>query len=105
MPDFSNQFTRKAEQILGPFNFDDFDPNKLDINPSQLINKSPLELTNSSIYHGQWNKITGIREGKGTLIWPDGGKYIGYWKNDKAHCKGRLVHPDGDAYEGEWIED
>jgi hypothetical protein len=40
------------------------------------------------------------RDGMGIQIWPDGSKYEGYWKADKANGRGRLIHADGDVYEG-----
>ena len=43
-----------------------------------------------------------MRQGRGMLIWKDGSKYEGYWKNDMTDGKGRLIHSDGDVYEGEW---
>lgn len=46
-----------------------------------------------------------VREGKGVLIWPDGSRYDGYWKDDRANGRGRLIHADGDVYEGEWLND
>ncbi len=38
-------------------------------------------------------------------MWPDGSKYEGIWRGDKANGKGRLIHADGDVYEGEWMDD
>jgi hypothetical protein len=38
-------------------------------------------------------------------MWPDGSKYTGEWKEDKAFGKGKLAHEDGDEYEGEWEND
>jgi hypothetical protein len=77
MPDHSNANTRATEVRLGPFVFD-----KIDSPRSQaLIDRAPYELDNGAIYHGQWDK-DGHREGKGTQIWKDGSKYVGYWKSD-----------------------
>ena len=60
---------------------------------------------NNTIYYGEWDKKNNIRHGRGIQIWPDGAKYIGYWKNDKANGKGKLFHVDGDLYDGEWLND
>ena len=68
------------------------------------MDRGPYELDNGAIYHGQWTE-DGLREGKGTQIWIDGSKYVGYWKNDHANGKGRLIHADGDVYEGLWLND
>ena len=40
--------------------------------------------------------------GYGTYTLPDGGKYVGEWKDDKIHGKGTLTSPDGIQYSGEW---
>ena len=39
------------------------------------------------------------------MIWEDGAKYEGTWKNDRAEGKGRLIRSDGDVYEGLWQGD
>lgn len=38
-------------------------------------------------------------------VWPDGARYEGNWKADKAQGWGRFAHADGDVYEGEWVAD
>ena len=62
---------------------------------------------NGSIYRGQMIKLTGqfLREGFGLQVWPDGGKYQGYWHLNKAEGRGQYCHPDGDVFEGEFKED
>ena len=37
-----------------------------------------------------------MRDGKGNQEWPDGAKYEGDWKENKACGKGRFWHVDGD---------
>ena len=66
----------------------------------------------------------GVRQGRGTLRYPNGGYYEGEWAQDKYHGKGRYVcsggvyvgtfeagelsgrgvfrWPNGDVYEGQW---
>jgi len=44
--------------------------------------------------------MNGVRDGFGSQMWPDGSRYEGYWKYDKANGQGKLVHADGDIYEG-----
>eukprot|EP01022_Parablepharisma_sp_SALTPOND_P012973 TRINITY_DN1691_c0_g1_i1.p2 TRINITY_DN1691_c0_g1~~TRINITY_DN1691_c0_g1_i1.p2 ORF type:complete len:424 (+),score=44.61 TRINITY_DN1691_c0_g1_i1:5377-6648(+) len=100
LPDYSNPETRAAEQRLGSFKFDP----QLESDTGDLEEKPPIELDNGAIYMGQWDKY-GKREGRGIQIWPDGSKYTGYWRNDKANGKGRLIHADGDVYEGQWLND
>ena len=46
-----------------------------------------------------------MRHGYGVQMWPDGAKYEGYWKNDKAHGKGKFYHVEGDVYDGDWAQD
>lgn len=97
MPDHSNEVTRATELKLGAFVFDKIESPRA----HAIIDRGPYELDNGAIYHGQWT-AEGHREGKGTQIWKDGSKYVGYWKSDQANGKGRLIHADGDVYEGEW---
>ena len=100
MPDHSNEETRKAEVRLGPFMFDSNESDR----DYEVLQRPPYELDNGAIYHGQWTK-DGHRDGKGTQIWKDGSKFVGYWRNDQANGKGRLIHADGDVYEGDWVND
>jgi hypothetical protein len=57
------------------------------------------------LYKGQFNKKTGERDGVGIQIWPDGSKYEGIWRRDKANGRGRMTHANGDMYEGQWRDD
>lgn len=87
---------------MGPYKFDP----ALEVHPdfAGCTKRPPTVLDNSTIYWGYWSK-DGMRQGKGIQVWPDGSKYEGFWKNDKAHYMGRLIHADGDVYDGEWKED
>lgn len=38
----------------------------------------------------------------GTYTWPDGGKYVGEYKNGQFHGQGTLFWPDGFEYVGEF---
>jgi hypothetical protein len=58
----------------------------------------------SSYYDGQWRKGTNIREGYGIEIDSRGGKYEGYWKNNKKDLMGREISYNGHFYEGEFSE-
>ena len=42
----------------------------------------------------------GTRHGPGIQVWPDGAKYEGEWRFNKANGKGKFWHADGDVYEG-----
>ena len=76
MPNISNELTKETETRLGPFIFESTDPPD-----AELIERGPYELDNGAIYQGQWTK-DGHREGKGTQLWKDGSKYVGFWKID-----------------------
>lgn len=39
------------------------------------------------------------------IVGPDGAKYEGEWKNNKANGRGKFWHVDGDYFEGEWRDD
>lgn len=57
------------------------------------------------VYPSLRNEDIESREGKGIQVWPDGSRYEGYWRMNKANGKGRLIHADGDVYEGDWVDD
>lgn len=40
-------------------------------------------MKNGAVYTGQW--LNNMRDGYGYQTWPDGSRYEGYWKNDKAN--------------------
>ena len=88
---------------LGPFEYRD-DPSLLHKN-SNIVSVTELDRPNRGQYTGQIDKATNKREGKGILVWPDGSRYDGSWKDDKANGYGRLIHADGDVYTGEWKDD
>jgi hypothetical protein len=46
------------------------------------------------------NAKTDMRDGVGVMFWPDGSKYEGHWRRDKANGKGRIIHANGDVYYG-----
>ena len=39
------------------------------------------------------------------MIWFDGSKYEGEWKDDKMNGSGIFTFFDGRTYDGEWIDD
>ena len=72
----------------------------------RIERRNPQENKNEkTIYYGEWDIDKNVRHGRGIQIWPDGAKYTGYWKDDKAEGKGKLLHADGDIYEGDWLND
>ena len=47
------------------------------------VQKGPFTLRNGATYTGQW--LDGMRDGIGQQLWPDGSRYEGQWRNDKAN--------------------
>ena len=40
--------------------------------------------------------------GVGTVVYPDGNKYVGEWMNGLFHGQGTQTYPEGGKYEGGW---
>lgn len=46
------------------------------------------------------------RHGFGTFYYKEGGRYAGYWKDNKMHGKGTLYYSNSKiAYDGDWQQD
>lgn len=86
---------------LEPFNWSSFTPEENENRIAQPLKQLP----NLWYYKGQIDSKTGLKDGRGVQVWPDGGIYEGYWKDDKATGIGRMIHSDGDVYNGEFKED
>ncbi|KAH9592382.1 Alsin [Schistosoma haematobium] len=56
-----------------------------------------------NVYDGQW--ANGKRNGLGTFHYPNGSKYVGYWKDDLKHGKGTLILKDGRIFERTFYKD
>jgi hypothetical protein len=41
----------------------------------------------------------------GVQVWPDGARYEGEWRENRAHGQGKFTHVDGDVYDGYWAND
>lgn len=67
--------------------------------------KQPVKYENKSIYYGEWDIKNMKRHGRGILLWSDGSKFQGYFKDDKVNIRGKLIHSEGNYYEGEWVND
>eukprot|EP00347_Sterkiella_histriomuscorum_P012655 403367737 len=70
----------------------------------------PMVTSNSgSIYLGEWNIQTNLRDGLGMQIYPDGSLYGGKWKhgerNGKGLFKNTLIHSNGNITQGSWKND
>ncbi|CDW77644.1 morn repeat protein [Stylonychia lemnae] len=63
------------------------------------------DVGDGKLYKGQWNKKLGERDGVGIQLWPDGSKYEGMWRKNKANGRGRMTHRNGDLYDGNWSDD
>ena len=61
--------------------------------------------TSQAVYRGYTTKGEMVKCGWGTQVWPDGGKYEGEWRDNRANGKGQFWHADGDVYEGNWRDD
>lgn len=72
---------------------------------TNLLSSKNTMTVKRSRYMGQRNSINNNKEGFGILKWEDKTKYIGFFKNDKAHGLGKLRHIDGFYYKGEFKED
>lgn len=45
-----------------------------------------------------------MKYGVGQMIYPDGSRYEGDWKNDLKQGFGAYYYPNGDIYEGAWFK-
>ena len=53
-----------------------------------------------SKYEGKWKDHK--RDGFGIFIYPKGSKYMGYWEKNKRSGLGAFNHYKGESYVGEW---
>jgi len=63
-----------------------------------------LKFENGAVYKG-YIRTDDERQGPGIQVWPDGARYEGEWRDNKANGKGKFWHADGDIYDGEWFDD
>ena len=56
------------------------------------------EQHNGAKYQGEIDPNEDAFHGYGTMIWKDGSRYDGWWRNDKPHHHGRLIMANGDMY-------
>ena len=54
-----------------------------EVDENGRVTRGPVTLKNGAIYTGQW--LNGVRDGFGSQMWPDGSRYEGYWRSDKAN--------------------
>ncbi len=86
----------ETEMRLGPLK--GF-PNVANPNLSYIAEK---RLQDGSYYTGQLNQQN-ILEGFGTVVYPSGEKYEGYFKDGCRNGKGRQIWVDGSWYNGEYF--
>ncbi len=56
-------------------------------------------------YKGQWRVIEGqmdVPEGNGEMIWPDGRKYVGEFRDGVPHGLGKMTLKNGEVQDGVW---
>jgi hypothetical protein len=51
------------------------------------------------------DRVDGKKEGKGKMVYQNGGIYEGEWKNDKRDGFGKMIYKTGSSYEGGWKDD
>ena len=73
------------------------------LNNSFISQMVEIIYENGRKYIGQFKN--GKREGYGIMYFPDGGRYEGNWENDLAHGKGIEYYQNGDRYEGNYFKD
>ena len=54
-------------------------------------------------YEGEWKNAK--KHGQGTFTWTNGNKYFGGWNNGKKHGVGTFLWPSGNQYEGDFKDD
>lgn len=68
-----------------------------------LVYLEEVVFYDGTVYKGQC-KYDGegreLKHGYGVLIYPDGAKYQGYFKDNLQDGRGLLVRADGDVYDG-----
>eukprot|EP00826_Nyctotherus_ovalis_P010338 TRINITY_DN12737_c0_g1_i3.p1 TRINITY_DN12737_c0_g1~~TRINITY_DN12737_c0_g1_i3.p1 ORF type:complete len:288 (+),score=91.61 TRINITY_DN12737_c0_g1_i3:219-1082(+) len=94
------EIVRELYTTRGPY---PYKPNPKD--ETERVLRDIVELENGAIYYGFWSAATELQDGNGVMIWPDGSRYDGSWKQGQTNGHGRLIHADGDLYEGGWVGD
>ena len=91
------QYKEIETNLITPKEFEEFCTTHESLNDSTKVELRPAtSCEHKTIYYGEWDIKNNKRHGRGIQVWPDGSKYIGYWKNNQAWGKGKLIHQDGD---------
>ena len=75
---FSNNVVDIIYLKQGPFQYTSHLDRDYEDRQTEL--KQWLKLQNGAKYEGHWAGKE--KHGRGTMIWPDGSRYDGYWRND-----------------------
>ena len=95
--DSSAQYKQIDTNLITPKEFEEFCIANEPLNDDVKVEIKPTtSCENKTIYYGEWDISNNKRHGRGIQIWPDGSKYLGYWKSNQAWGKGKLIHQDGD---------
>jgi len=62
--------------------------------------KGTMLFPNGDVYCGEY--VNNKRHGKGTFVYANGALYVGDWEENQKHGKGRMVFPNGSTYFGDW---
>ncbi len=68
-----------------------------------IIGHGTLIYADGDKYVGEWKD--GKKSGFGELWYTNGDKFSGHWLDDKATGSGRLEYSNGDVYDGQWERD
>ena len=93
--DYSSELSNLIKRMLS------VDPEKRPTASEVLDIVEKLLESGNQGYKGEM--VNGVREGKGTYLFPNGDKYEGFWKNNKMEGKGVYSFKDGDKYDGDWV--
>jgi hypothetical protein len=88
-----------TEEKLGDFFIEEEEIIKYIEEHKHSLKNFSIIYDDGSIYYGYYNDKW-EREGYGILIYPNGSKYQGFFKNNKLNGRGRLVSSQGGYYEG-----
>uniref|UniRef100_A0A7S3JK39 MORN repeat-containing protein n=1 Tax=Euplotes harpa TaxID=151035 RepID=A0A7S3JK39_9SPIT len=86
---------RKILRILGKFSY------------SQELDPSKVEVVcrEDSVYIGELDPITGLKQGIGILVTTEGRMYEGEWRRDQKHGYGREIVLNEFYFIGNWYDD
>eukprot|EP00344_Euplotes_crassus_P000987 CAMPEP_0197006510 /NCGR_PEP_ID=MMETSP1380-20130617/35413_1 /TAXON_ID=5936 /ORGANISM="Euplotes crassus, Strain CT5" /LENGTH=322 /DNA_ID=CAMNT_0042426121 /DNA_START=98 /DNA_END=1064 /DNA_ORIENTATION=+ len=101
----TSEYVDRVMAQYGGYKYDTSKSLNARYNDKQRVFKGKSVQENGAEYQGEHDKETGARHGMGTMVWADGARYDGWWRNDRANGPGRLIMASGDMYDGEWIND